>query len=206
MKANQLHCCDPLLRTNSHPCCLHPAAVIQPQCFRAGLAEITLCTQGPQAKAPPPELSSVSSGKLCSPQRLWNAAVCFGSAYPLHKSGVPESNFSFPKWQMLWSSWLGKESQPVSPWRSLYSPVNASGAESSPPALGHVSDSTDLKRDGLVRRVQFPFFPSKTRYQKICSVQSTSIYTCVRTSRIGSNSCQSIRMCLTELALDFVPS
>lgn len=61
MKANQLHCCDQVLRMNSRLCCLHPAAVTQLQCFRAGLAEITLCTQGPQAKAPPPELLSLRS-------------------------------------------------------------------------------------------------------------------------------------------------
>lgn len=56
-ESNQLHCCDQLLGMNSHLRCLHPAAVIQLQCFTAGLAEITLCTQGPQVKAPPPELS-----------------------------------------------------------------------------------------------------------------------------------------------------
>lgn len=56
-EGNQLLCCDQLLGTNPHPCCLHPAALIQLQCFTAGLAEITLCTQGPQVRAPPPELS-----------------------------------------------------------------------------------------------------------------------------------------------------
>ena len=66
MKANQLHRWEWLSSTNSRPCCLHPAAVIQRQRFRAGLAEITLCTQGPQAKAPPPKLSSTRSGALLS--------------------------------------------------------------------------------------------------------------------------------------------
>ena len=55
--------------------------------------------------------------------------------------------------------------QPVSPSWSLYSPPNASGAESSPPALGHVSVSTDLCR-GVLVRVPFSFFSSKTRCKK----------------------------------------
>lgn len=111
-ESNQLHCCDQLLRTNSHPCCLHPAAVIQLQRFRAGLAEITLCTQGPQVRAPPPELS-VESWELCSQQlpesQLWNTAIHFGSTYLLHQGRVPDSNCSFPQQQTLWSNCVGKE-------------------------------------------------------------------------------------------------
>lgn len=102
MKANQLHCCDWLLSTNSRPCCLHPAAVIHLQCFRAGLAEITLCTQGPQAKAPPPALSSVRSRKLS----LLSAAAgkpalkhsnSLWQHLPTAQKQVADSNFSFPK-------------------------------------------------------------------------------------------------------------
>lgn len=154
MKANQLRCCEQLPSTNSHPCCLHPAAVIQLQCFRAGLAEITLCTQGPQAKAPPPELSSARSWELCSLQQQesphWNATIHFGSTYLPHKSRVLDSILIFPGRKSSGAVELERSlcffTQPATPICSLFSSLSFCGAESSPLTLRHVSDSTGLSR------------------------------------------------------------